>query len=105
MTDLELRLLSVLIEKGRSHGLQIGRAAEDRFDKLVGAGSLYRALHRMEKQGWLTAAWEPEEERSGHQGPPRRYYAMNGAGAKALEAHLTSTARTVGLARLARRPA
>lgn len=29
----------------------------------VGQGSLYPALHRLENQGWITAAWGPSENK------------------------------------------
>lgn len=44
-------------------------------------GSLYPALHRLERQKLLTSYWAESEE-----GRRRKYYKITAAGAKALEA-------------------
>ena len=83
MTDLELQLLTILRDSGKLHGLEMGQRIEQRFERLVGAGSLYRTLHRLEHRGLVRATWE--EEPKGHRGPPRRYYEITGTGAGSLE--------------------
>lgn len=45
-------------------------------------GSLYPALHRLVKQGWVNTRWE--ESDSG--GAPRKYYELTDDGRRALEA-------------------
>jgi PadR family transcriptional regulator PadR len=45
----------------------------------VEAGSLYPALHRLEQQGWVSAAWETSENRQ-----RVRVYRMTPAGRKQL---------------------
>ena len=47
----------------------------------VQQGSLYPALHRLEKRGWLRAAWRAAE--SGHQA---KFYELTRAGRKQLAA-------------------
>ncbi len=45
----------------------------------VETGSLYPALHRLEKQGWISAAWEVSEN-----GQRVRVYRLTAAGKKQL---------------------
>jgi PadR family transcriptional regulator, regulatory protein PadR len=54
----------------------------------VGQGSLYPALHRLEQQGWITAAWKD----SGL-GRPAKLYALTKEGKKQLERELQSWKR------------
>jgi len=44
---------------GRRHGYAIARAIEEATDRVVEIeeGSLYPALYRMEKKGWVEAEW------------------------------------------------
>ncbi|WP_293913837.1 PadR family transcriptional regulator [Deinococcus sp.] len=75
--NLDLILLSVL-EGGERYGLEIGKEVDARTGGLLtlNAGSLYPALHRLEKSGWVQA-----EERSPPRGGPRvRYYTLTAAG-------------------------
>jgi len=78
---LGLILLSVL-EDGEKYGLQITKEANHRtggyFDLKV--GSLYPALHRLEKAGWITGAFrESPRART-----PVRYYRLTTSGRQAL---------------------
>lgn len=56
---LELLVLKTLT-RGPAHGYAIVKAiqATSRDALSVEEGSLYPALHRMEKQGWVGAGWE-----------------------------------------------
>ena len=49
----------------------------------VQQGSLYPALHRLEKRGWLDGRWV---EKDGHR--RRRYYRLTRAGRKVLASQL-----------------
>jgi PadR family transcriptional regulator PadR len=51
----------------------------------VTQGSLYPALHRLEQQGWLKAAWEPTAT-----GRDAKVYALTAAGRKQLARELES---------------
>lgn len=53
------------------------------------SGTVYPALSRLERDGYVRSAWE--DERHAHQEgrPARRYYRVTAAGARALEAALT----------------
>jgi transcriptional regulator len=48
---------------GQQHGHGIGQAIRQQSDDLlkVETGSLYPALHRLEKKGWLKAEWGVSE--------------------------------------------
>jgi len=85
-TDLLRGPLDMLILKalapGQLHGLGISRRIEQmtRGTFQVKPGSLFPALHRMEEEGWLTAAWgESENKRRA------RYYRLTKAGRKQLD--------------------
>ncbi len=79
---LDLLILKI-VALGPIHGygiaqriLQISREALQ-----VQQGSLYPALHRLEKRGWLCAEWRASE--SGHDA---KFYELTRAGRKQLEA-------------------
>ena len=46
----------------------------------VDHGSLYPAIHRLKKRGWITANWEPMPDRSRE----AKYYRLTPAGKKRL---------------------
>ena len=48
---------------GRRHGYGIARWLEETTDEIVQIeeGSLYPALYRMEKRGWIEAEWDKSE--------------------------------------------
>lgn len=76
----ELLILSVL-EEGERHGYEIAQQIRERGASLaLGEGSLYPALHRLERRGALVAHWQP-----GERGPQRRYYRLTDAGRRLLE--------------------
>ena len=55
---LELLVLRVLL-RGAAHGYAIAEAIQQRSRDVlqIEEGSLYPALHRMEKRGWIDAEW------------------------------------------------
>ena len=59
---LDLLILRTL-QWGPQHGHGIGQAIRTQSDELlkVETGSLYPALHRLVKRGWLTAEWGVSE--------------------------------------------
>jgi DNA-binding PadR family transcriptional regulator len=84
MSDLvggqsDLLILAVL-HGGPAHGYAIIEAikarSHGRFD--LPEGTIYPALHRLEKEGLLVSAWTPGERR------PRRTYELSAAGQRAL---------------------
>ena len=70
-------LILSLLSEGPMYGYQISKELTTRsggvFD--LKEGTLYPALHRMEKEGLLTSYWEVVEE-----GPSRKYYAITDQG-------------------------
>lgn len=67
---------------GPAHGHEIAkhirRTTEDVLQ--VEHGSLYPALHRLEKKGWLVSKWETPKDRNRE----FKYYRMTAAGKKQL---------------------
>jgi transcriptional regulator len=59
---LDLLILKVLAA-GQAHGYAIARRIRARSEGrlLVEEGSLYPALHRLERRGWLEAEWGTSE--------------------------------------------
>jgi transcriptional regulator len=83
---LETLILKAL-SWGQQHGYGVGRAIErSSADALtIEEGSLYPALHRMEKRGWIEAEWrQTENNRRG------KYYRLTTEGRKQLAAQSKS---------------
>jgi PadR family transcriptional regulator PadR len=77
---LDMLILRTL-QWGPQHGHGIGQALRaTSADVLqVEHGSLYPALHRMERQGWLKSDWRPSEANR-----RAKYYSLTPAGKKQL---------------------
>lgn len=58
---------------------RLGQISREAFQ--VGQGSLYPALHRLERRGWIRATWGVSENHR-----KARYYALTRAGRKQLGA-------------------
>ena len=69
---------------GRAHGHEIGKHIQRTSDDVlqVEHGSLYPALHRLERKGWVTAKWETARDRNRE----FKYYRLTPAGKKQLAA-------------------
>jgi PadR family transcriptional regulator, regulatory protein PadR len=81
---VEMLILDV-IAHDRSYGYEISQRVLGRsggYFQLT-EGSLYPALHRLERQGLVSSAWEEVDGRR------RKYYRIRPAGKKALEAKRT----------------
>ena len=57
-------LLLKALSAGPRHGFAVARWLEERTDDAlrIEEGSLYPALHRMERRGWLEAEWGVSEK-------------------------------------------
>ena len=79
---LDLLILRTLVF-GPSHGHAIARQIRSTSEDVlrVETGSLYPALHRLETQGWITAAWQLSDK-----GKRARYYRLTAAGRRRLGA-------------------
>lgn len=67
---------------GPAHGHQIGKHIQRTTNDFLQMqhGSLYPALHRLEKQGWVTAKWEKAPDRNRE----FKYYRLTEKGRKQL---------------------
>ena len=83
---LILRTLSA----GPLHGYAISRRIRQCSAEVldVEEGSLYPALHRLERRGWIKARWAESET-----GRQAKFYALTTAGRKQLEAEAANWAR------------
>ena len=85
-SDLLQGTLDVLILKIIALGPVHGYAVAQRLQQIsrdvlqVQQGSLYPALHRLEKRGWVRAEWAASET-----GRDARFYTLTRAGRKQLE--------------------
>jgi len=77
---LELLILRTLA-RGDSHGYAIAQAVQRASKEALGVeeGSLYPALHRLERRGWARAKWGVTES-----GRRARFYGLSAAGRKRL---------------------
>ncbi len=77
---LELLVLQVL-QWGPRHGHGIGQAIRQRSQDVlqVEHGSLYPALHRLERKGWLASEWKISEANR-----RARYYRLTPKGRRQL---------------------
>jgi PadR family transcriptional regulator, regulatory protein PadR len=77
---LDLLILQVL-QWEPQHGHGIGQAIRMRSQEVlqVEHGSLYPALHRLERRGWLTSEWKMSEAKR-----RARYYRLTAKGRRAL---------------------
>ncbi len=77
---LDMLILRTL-QWGPQHGHGIGQAIRANSGELlqVETGSLYPALHRLERQGWLASSWGTTENKQ-----RAKYYRLTAAGKKQL---------------------
>jgi PadR family transcriptional regulator PadR len=94
-----------LIVAGASYGYEIVRAIQhaSNGELLAQEGTLYPALHRLEKRGYLRATWKSSPE-----GRKRKHYQLTAEGRRYLEALRTEWAafsktvnRILGIAHVA----
>ena len=77
---LDMLILRTL-QWGPQHGYGIGNAIRANSGELlkIETGSLYPALHRLEKQGWVKSEWKLSESSQ-----RAKYYQLTAAGKKRL---------------------
>jgi PadR family transcriptional regulator, regulatory protein PadR len=100
MDDLDVNLmrgtLDLLILKAVSWGPRHGYAIAEWIEQATGAdvlvaeGTLYPALHRLERRGWIDAEWGVSENNR-----RAKFYSLARAGAARLRAGTTSWTRFV----------
>jgi PadR family transcriptional regulator PadR len=81
---LDMLILRTLLF-GQAHGHQIAKHIQRSSDAVlqVEHGSLYPALHRLERKGWIAAQWEPAGKDLKRE---FKYYRLTAAGKKQLVA-------------------
>lgn len=98
--DLPQGTLDLLILKVLSLEPQHGWAISERLQQIstgvvrVQQGSLYPALHRLERRGWITASWAPSDNNRN-----AKYYELTRSGRRQLAADTAAwrtLARTIG---------
>jgi DNA-binding PadR family transcriptional regulator len=96
MSDLEFHILLALGD-GPSHGYAIGKDIEERSGGRLDptTGALYQVLRRLGEAGLVAAAEGP-----GDTDTRRKYFALTGAGRRAVAAEAE---RLAGLVRIARK--
>src|SRR6185295_9498854 len=77
---LDMLILQTL-QWGPEHGHGIGQSIRVRSGELLSieAGSLYPALHRLERQGWIASEWDVSDNNQ-----RAKYYRLTPAGKKQL---------------------
>jgi transcriptional regulator len=89
-TDLLQGTLDLLILRTvqwgpqHGHGIKIAIAASSNAVLQVDHGSLYPALHRLEKQGWLASEWKLSDNKQ-----RAKYYRLTAAGRRQLRSERT----------------
>jgi transcriptional regulator len=88
---LDMLVLRIL-QWGPQHGHGIGQAIRAQSDDLlkVETGSLYPALHRLEKRGWLASTWGQSEANQ-----RAKYYRLTPAGRAQLARERTRWSQLV----------
>jgi transcriptional regulator len=95
--DLPQGTLDLLILKTLALEPQHGWAISERIQQIssdalrVQQGSLYPALHRLERRGWIKARWAVSENNR-----RAKYYQLTRSGRKQLEAEAESWRRLAG---------
>jgi PadR family transcriptional regulator PadR len=93
---LDLLILKT-IAREPLHGWAIAKRIQARSGDIlaVGQGSLYPALHRLEKQGWIRAQWQQSDL-----GREAKFYALTRQGRKQLEREVKTWERLSSAVRL-----
>ena len=91
---LDMLILRTLLF-GPAHGHQIAKHIQRTTDDLlqIEHGSLYPALHRLERKGWLAAKWEPAGKELKRE---FKYYRLTPAGRKQLTLEESKWKQMVG---------
>ena len=66
------------------HGIKVAISSSSNDVLHVDHGSLYPALHRLEKQGWLTSEWKITENKQ-----RAKYYRLTATGRRQLQSERT----------------
>ena len=96
--DLPQGTLDLLLLKAVSLGPMHGWSISERIRQVsrealqIPQGSLYPALHRLERRGWIAASWGTSDNNR-----KAKYYELTRAGRKQLEKEARAWQRTTGI--------
>jgi transcriptional regulator len=90
---LDMLILRTLVF-GAAHGHEIARHIQRTTEDIlqVEHGSLYPALHRLERKGWVSSKWELAKDRNRE----FKYYRLTAAGRKQLVAEESKWQKLTG---------
>ncbi len=90
--SIQLCILAVL-SKGKKYGFQLIKELKELSSGYydLKEGTLYPALHRLEKRGYLKSEWITQKS-----GMPRKYYTLTTKGTKALKEAKAEWMKMVG---------
>ena len=89
-------LILKTLTRGPSHGYAVARFIEETSGVLVEDGSLYPALYRLERRGWVEAEWGMSEL-----GRRAKLYRLTASGREQLAAELATWRRfTTGVSKV-----
>ena len=77
-----LSITAVCVLQAIADGFQYGFDIIDRTE--LPSGTVYPALGRLERDGFLRSAWENEDDAHADGRPARRYYKLTAPGVRAL---------------------
>jgi PadR family transcriptional regulator, regulatory protein PadR len=99
---LDMLILRTLVF-GPAHGHQIAKHIQSTTDEVlrIEHGSLYPALHRLERKGLVVAKWETARDRNRQ----FKYYRLTPAGRRQLAAEASKWNQLVGAIARVMRPA
>jgi len=107
LVPLEIGILEASVELARrgtpeAHGFLLAKEIRDHEEarRLTAYGTLYKALDRLERIGYLASRWEDPMVAAAESRPRRRFYHTTAVGDQALAAIRRGVAKTGG-----RRPA
>jgi PadR family transcriptional regulator PadR len=83
LTGTVTTLIFALLSERPRYAYEILRETERRSDSrfALKQGTLYPALHQMERSGWLASEWRQSEA-----GRPRKYYSLTAKGRRRAKA-------------------
>jgi PadR family transcriptional regulator PadR len=93
LIPIEVAILSAALDLRQHgtdefHGFAIGKTLEEASatGSIIGHGTLYKALHRLETRGYLASHWEESQADHRARGARRRLYHITAEGQAALTA-------------------
>ncbi len=82
MARLNVTYPSGLVLQALARGFHYGFDIMDATN--LPSGTVYPILRRLDREGLLASSWEKQASAQEEQRPPRRYYALTGAGERML---------------------